>query len=291
MSPTNPNNPNNSNSDGSNTVVSNDDLRCRFCGHNRSKCSICQTSRSHSSAADRRKAKKVLKTRRRKSYCCKCKHKSKLVRIFDPNHKEKLALIKYTELKIDATARLRSCIFQALKSEQGRKSPTTCRGFSRMDTGNDHDDPGSSSPSLVVFNCQLPDHSNVAASHLLEHRVLQVENSVLHLILLLSDDNPIDIGILRTVLRTLFNQLATLSHRASPALTPGMLPNRKAFQHSLRIASRGGQAVYKELWAAALQTGVLRKSRGYAASTGILSKLDTLIMESLGRSIIPAMML
>ena len=166
MSPTDSNNPNSptnqNNPNGSNVVVSNNDLRCRFCGHNRSKCSICQTPRSHSSAADRRKAKRVPKTRRRKPNCCKCKHRSKLVRFFDPNHKERLALIKYTELKIDVVARLRSYIFQALKSEQGRKSPTTCRGFSRMDSGNDHDGPGSSSPFLVILNCQLPDRSNVA---------------------------------------------------------------------------------------------------------------------------------
>ena len=288
MSPTNSNNPNNSNSDGSNIVVSNDNLRCRFCGHNRSKCSICQTPRSHSSAADRRKAKKVLETRRRKSYCCKFKHKSKLVRIFDPNHKEKLALIKYTELKIDAAARLGSCIFQALKSEQGRKSPTTCRGFSRMDTGNDRDGPGPSSPSLIVSNCQLPDHSNVAVSSLLEHRVLQVENSVLRLILLLSNGNPIDTGILRTILHTLFNRLATLTHRAFPALMPGALPNRKACQHGLRVASRGIQVVYKELWAAALQTGVLRKPRGHARSAGRPSERDVLIVEPGERSIIPS---
>lgn len=166
--------------------------------------------------------------------------------IFDPNHKERLAPIKYTEFKIDAAARLRS--YKALKSDQGHKSPTTCRGFSRMDTGNDHDGPGPSSASLVVFNCQSPDRSNVAASSLLEHRVLQVENSVLRLILLLSNEKPINTGILRTVLRTLFNKLAILTHRTFPALMPLVLPDKKAFQHSLRVASRGVQIVYKELW-------------------------------------------
>ena len=62
MSLTNSNNsnsPNNSKSDGSSITVSDNDLRCRFCGHNRSKCSICQAQRSHSSVADRRKAKKI----------------------------------------------------------------------------------------------------------------------------------------------------------------------------------------------------------------------------------------
>lgn len=280
-SPTNPNNPN-----GSNVVVPNNDLRCRFCGHNRSKCSICQTPRSHSSAADRPKAKKVPKARRHKPNCCKCKHKNKFVRSFDPKHKERLALIKYTELKIDAAARLRSYIFQALKSEQGRKSPTTCRGFSRMNTGNNHDGPGPSSPSLLVFNCQLPDRSNISTHSLLEHRVLQVENIVLRLILLLSNEDPIDTGILRTVLRTLWNQLATLTRRAFPTLMPSALPNRQAFQNSLRVTSGRVQAVYKKLWAAALQTGVLSRPRGYAASTGRPSELDTFTMERGERSIV-----
>lgn len=135
MSPTNSNTPNtlntpNNNPARTNVIVFNNDLRCRFCGHSRSKCSICQTPRSHSSVADRRKAKKVPKNRRRRAYCCKCKHKSKLVRFFDPNRKEKLALIKYTELKIDAAARLRSYILQALKSKRCCQSPTTCRDLS-----------------------------------------------------------------------------------------------------------------------------------------------------------------
>jgi hypothetical protein len=83
MSPTKSNNPNSSNNNpaGSNVIVFNNDLRCRFCGHNRSKCSVCRTPRSHSGASDRRKAKKVPMTRRRKAYCCNCKHKNKLVRL------------------------------------------------------------------------------------------------------------------------------------------------------------------------------------------------------------------
>jgi hypothetical protein len=294
MSPTNSTNSSNStnppnpNFNRPTVTVSNNDPRCRLCGHNRSKCSICQTPRSHSSAADRRKAKKVLKTRR-KAYCCKCKHKSKLVRFFDPNHKEKVALIKYTELKIDAAARLRSYILEALKSKQYQSSRTTCGGFSRMNTR--HDDqgsPGTGGPSLLVFNCQIPDHINVAASDLLEHRVMQVENIVLRLILLLSNEGPIDTGILRTILRTLFNQLATLTHRAFPALMPEVLMNRKAFQHSLHVAGRGVQTGYKELWATALQTGLLRCSRGIVESAGGLGELETLSTEFGGRSIVPS---
>ncbi|GAB7327426.1 hypothetical protein MBLNU13_g11286t1 [Cladosporium sp. NU13] len=199
---------------------------------------------------------------------------------------EKLALINYARLKIDAAARLRSYIFQVLRSEQGRKSPTTCCGFSRMNTVNDHDGPGPSSPSVVVFNCRVPDHSNLAASSLLEHCVLQVENSVLRLILPLSNNNPIDTGILRTVLRTLFKQLASLTHRTFPVQMPSILPNRKAFQHSLRVTGRGVQVVYEELWAVALQTGVLTRLRGYAASAGRLSELETLIEEPGERSTI-----
>jgi hypothetical protein len=288
MSPTNSTNPPNPNFNGTTVTASNNDLRCRLCGHNRSKCSFCQTPRSHSSAADRRKAKKVPKIRR-KAYCCKCKHKSKLVRFFDPNHKEKLALIKYTELKIDAAAKLRSYILEALKSEQWPNSPTICGAFYRMDTRyDDQGGPGSSAPSLVVFNCRIPDHNNVAASDLLEHRVLQVENIVLRLILLLSNEGPIDTGILRTILRTLFNQLATLTHRAFPALMPNVLVNRKAFQHSLRVAGRSVQTVYKELWAMALQTGVLKRSRGYATSAGGLGKLETLSTESGERTVVPS---
>ncbi|GAB7327425.1 hypothetical protein MBLNU13_g11286t2 [Cladosporium sp. NU13] len=261
MSLTTPNDPNSSNSGGANVTF-------------------------HPSAADGRRAKKVPKTGHCKSYCCKCKHKNKLVRLFDPNTKEKLALINYARLKIDAAARLRSYIFQVLRSEQGRKSPTTCCGFSRMNTVNDHDGPGPSSPSVVVFNCRVPDHSNLAASSLLEHCVLQVENSVLRLILPLSNNNPIDTGILRTVLRTLFKQLASLTHRTFPVQMPSILPNRKAFQHSLRVTGRGVQVVYEELWAVALQTGVLTRLRGYAASAGRLSELETLIEEPGERSTI-----
>lgn len=215
---------------------------------------------------------KVPKSRRRKAYCCKCKHKSKLFSFFDPNRKEKLALIGYTELKRDAAARLRSYILQALKAEQCHKSPTTCRGFSRMDPRYDQGGPGSGSPSLVVLNCQIPDHSDLDVSLALEYRVMQVESIALRLNLLLASDDPIDTGILRTVLQSLFNQLATLIHRAFPALMPSVLPNRKAFQHCLSAAGRGVQAAYKELWAAASLTGMLRR--------------DVLITESSERSIL-----
>lgn len=60
---------------------------------------------------------------------------------------------------------------------------------------------------------------------------------------------------------------------------PSALPNRQAFQDSLRVASGRVQAVYKELWAAALQTGVLSRPRGYGASTARPSEHDTLTME------------
>lgn len=280
MSPNNSNSPKNSKSDDSNITVSDNDLRCGFCGHNRSKCSICQTQRSHSSAADRRKA-----------YCCKCKHKSKLTRFFDPYHKEMLALVNCTELKIDAAARLRSYIFQSLKSEQCHKFLTTCGGFSRMDAGYDHGSSGSHMFSPVIFDCQMPGqsyHSDVAAFSILKHRALQVENIVLRLILLISNGDPIDTGILRTVLQTLLNQLATLTHRAFSALMPGVFPNRKAFQHCLRIASRGVQALYKELWVAALRTGLLRRSCGHAGLAGKPIEPDTLTMEPGERQIVPS---
>jgi hypothetical protein len=179
------------------------------------------------------------KTRRRKAYCCNCKQKNKLVRFFDPHRKEKLALIKYTGLKIDAAARLRSYILQALKSEQCYQSPTTCGSFSSMNLRYDQGSPGLGIPSLVVFNCQIPDHSNLDVSLVLEIRVQQVESIALRLSLLLASDNPIDTGILRAVLQTLFNQLATLAHRAFPALMPDVLPSRKTFQHSMSAAGRG----------------------------------------------------
>jgi hypothetical protein len=101
---------------------------------------------------------------------------------------------------------------------------------------------------------------------------LPVESIALRLNLLLASDDPIDTGILRTVLQSLFNQLATLIHRAFPALMPSVLPNRKAFQHCLSAAGRGVQAAYKELWAAASLTGMLRR--------------DVLITESSERSIL-----
>lgn len=145
--------------------------------------------------------------------------------------------------------------------------------------------------SPVVFDCQMPgqsDHSDVAAFSILEHRVLQVENIVLHLILLISNGDPIDTGILRTVLQTLLNQLATLTHRAFPALMPGVFPNRKAFQHCLRVASRGVQALYKELWVAALRTGLLRRSCGHAGLAGRPIEPDTLTMEPGERQIAPS---
>jgi hypothetical protein len=69
---------------------------------------------------------------------------------------------------------------------------------------------------------------------------------------------------------------------------PDVLINRKAFQHSLRIAGRGVQTVYKELWATALQTGILRRSHGYAASAGGLGKPETLSTKFGGRSIVPS---
>jgi hypothetical protein len=134
-----------------------------------------------------------------------------------------------------------------------------------MNSRYDQGGPGLRIPSLVVFNCQIPDHSNLDVSLVLEIRVQQVESIALRLSLLLASDNPIDTGILRAVLQTLFNQLATLAHRAFPALMPDVLPSRKTFQHSMSAAGRGVQAAYKELWAAALLTEILRR--------------DTLILE------------
>lgn len=130
--------------------------------------------------------------------------------------------------------------------------------------------PGFGSPSLVVLHCHIPDHSDAAASDPLQYQLLQVERIALRLSLLLASDEPIDIGILRTVLRILLNQLATLTHRAFPALMPCVLTNRKAFQHSLRAAGRGVQAAYKELWVSALLNGLLKR--------------NTLIMETGERS-------
>ena len=236
------------NSNNSNNRVSDNDLRCRQCGHNRSKCSTCQTPRSHSSAADRRKAKKVSKTRS-KAYCCKCKPANKPSRFFDPDHEEKLGLIKYTGLKLDAAARLRSYILKALKSKHHHRSPATGGERHRMVFGHNHGGPASDSSSVTILNCRLPDytHNDVLAANAMDRSVQQVCNNVRRLILLLSNETPIDTGILCAILRTLFHQLATLTHTAFPSLAPGILPNRKAFQHSLRIAQRGTQAAYKQL--------------------------------------------
>lgn len=146
-----------------------------------------------------------------------------------------------------------------LSSQSDAASLRRHAATSQLGTKYDHDGPGSGSPSLVVFSCQIPDHSNLDLSLVLEYRVMQVESIALRLSLLLASDHPIDTGILRTVLQTLFNQLATLTHRALPALMPNVLPNRKAFQHLLSAAGRGVQAAHKELWAAALLTGMLRR--------------------------------
>ena len=132
----------------------------------------------------------------------------------------------------------------------------------------------------------MPDHNDISAINILDHRVQQVHNIVRRLILLLSNEDFVDIGTLRSLLRLLFNQLATLNHRAFPALVPSILSDRKAFQHSLRIARRGVQAVYKELWAAALQTGLLRGSGGCTASAGTLDRPDALVTEQGRRSIV-----
>jgi hypothetical protein len=289
MSPTNTNinNPNGSGFNNSNVRVSSTDLRCRRCGHNRSKCSIYQTPRSHSSAADRRRSKKVPKACG-KVYCCKCKPASKSSRYFDPDHEEKLGLIKYTGLKIDAAARLRSYILKALKSGRRHDSLTTCSKPSRLEFGHDHGSAASHYPSLAIFNCQLPEYTqnDVLAANSLDRHVQQVYNNVRRLIVLLSNETPIDTGILRTILSTLFDQLAILIHRAFPTLVPRVLTNRKAFQHSLRIARRGTQAAYKQLCAVALEAGMMMSSRERATSAGWRDGLDTLITAPGRRSVL-----
>ena len=256
MSPNGSNNPNNSSSGISSITVSYTDLRCRLCGHNRSKCSVCQTPRSHSSAADRHKAKKIPKTRRKAYYCCKCKHPIELIFLL--------------------------CVLAALKPKQPPNPPTACKELPRKTFEDGHGGPGSGGPSLVVFSCQIPDHGDFGALLLLQSRVQQVEANVLRLILLLSSEGPIDTGILRNTLRTLFNQLAKLTHRAFPALMPHALPNRKVFQHSLHVASRWVQVGYKNLWATALQTGMLKKSGD------VLCGPNALITVFGGRSVVPS---
>jgi hypothetical protein len=180
------------------------------------------------------------------------------------------------------------CILAAIKSKRSHNLPTTCGELSPKKFEDSHPDPGSGSSSLVVFNCQIPDHRDFDISLVLEYHVQQVESVVLRLSLLLANENPIDTGILRTVLRTLFHQLATLTHRSFPDLLPDILSNRRAFQYSLCVASRGVQTLYKELWAAALRAGVLGRSRGYVASTGRPIEPGNLVKESDERSIVPS---
>ena len=48
------------------------------------------------------------------------------------------------------------------------------------------------------------------------------------------------------------------------------------------------QTVYKELWAAALQTGMLRKPRGYAGSAGKPGDLARLSLAPGERNIVPS---
>jgi hypothetical protein len=193
-------------------------------------------------------------------YCCKCSHGKETTRHFGPDNKEKLALLRYATLKGVAAAELRSYLTNALKEKQ-RYSPTQLRGqFSPIDLTGIPGTLFASTLHITVLNCRLPSTNNNNHSrqnlYNLDLTIQQVSNIVRRLISLLSSGRPIDTGILRSSLNTLFN------HRAFPALAPGIHPDKRSFQDSLRTARGKVQAAYKGLLAAARRAGVLGRVSG-----------------------------
>jgi hypothetical protein len=250
----------------SNPVQSADynDARCRFCNHNRLHCPVCRPRRTSHRANNRCRKKRQIKARG-KAYCCKCSHGKKLTRHFDPANKEKLALIKYATLKDISAAELRAYTTNSLKDKQCYSPTQLCGQLPPIHMIKDQGVPRALIPPITVMRCHIPSTKNHTHSrqalYNLDCTVQQVSNTVRRLICPLSSGRPIDAGILNASLNALFNQLAFLNHRAFPALTPAIHPNKKSFQDALRTVRGKVQTAYKALLAAARRAGVLERSR------------------------------
>lgn len=245
-------------SPGPNLGLNDNDIRCRRCNHHRVKCPICRPQRVHHSAANKYKSKPIIKSRG-KAYCCKCSSKNRINRYFDPRRKEKLVLIKYVIFGGVAATQLRSYIVDALKSKQCYSPPQLCGQLPPTGSTDDQTDSMARTSPLVVMNCRIFNNSNSSLDlSNLDHTVREAYYNVGQLTLLIQDGQPIDSGVLSTVLNILFNQLAVLNHHVFPTFTPAILSNRKIIHHSLRIARGRVQTAYKDLWVAARRAGVLR---------------------------------
>lgn len=242
------------------------DKRCRRCDHNRSKCPVCRPQRLYHSAANKCKSKPIVKSRG-KAYCCKCARKNKINRYFDPTRKEKLALLKYAMRRSVAAAQPKPYVEDALKTKQCFDTPQLCGQLPLTGSIDDQTDSVAHTSPLVIMSCRIPNNISPFDLSDVDHAVRDAYYNAGHLMLLIQAGQPIDCGVLTTVLNTLFDRLAILNHHTFPALTPAILSNRKVLHHSLRIARGRVQTVYKCLLVAARQAGVLR-SHGHGVPVG-----------------------
>lgn len=236
-------------------------------------------------AGDKKKKRDVDDQRRKIKYCCKCYGSKKFTWYFVPEHKDGHTLSKDEETKIEAAAQLRSYLLSTLKACQEVSPPKLCGEVSpfglRYDDDNNNFEAGG--PVLIILSCRVGQPSTPNTLTTLELNVRQVFSIVQRLISLLSDDKPIDASILRTVLRTLFNQLANLTHRTFRQLAPGDLPQSNTHQHMLQVARNDAQRSYRSLWAHALRAGFLRSSGAQLGRLGALQLRGADIRRSLVR--------
>ncbi|TLD06790.1 hypothetical protein E2P81_ATG10392 [Venturia nashicola] len=260
------------------------DRRCRKCGHHRFECKVCRPGMTNVHAGDKKKKRDVDDQRRKIKYCCKCYGAKKFMMYFVPEHKDGDALSKEDETKSEAAAQLRSCLLSTLKAGQQVNPPKLCDMISPF--GLRHDDDNNfeaGGPVLIILSCRVPQPSINSTVTALELHVRQVFSIVQRLISLLSNGDPIDASLLRTVLRTLFSQLANLTHRTFRQLATGDLPASNTHQHMLQVARNQAQRSYRSLWAHALRAGFLGSSRVQLGGLGALLLQGAEIRRSLVR--------
>lgn len=252
--------PNAPNSGDSNAHLAhnNDDPRCVDCGHERIKCNVCWPRSTN--IRDRKKRREIAKLQDRVWYCCKCACFNKFAPYDDPNHEDELPPNDDNGTESDASAQLRSYFLSAPKAGHEFSYPKLCGVVSPFGLRHDDNNFGASGPVLIILSCRVRQSSVDNTVTALETHVRQVFSIVQRLISLLSDEKPIDASILRTVLRTLFNQLANLTHRAFRQLAPGQVPLSNTHHHMLQVARNQAQRSYRSLWAHAMRAGFLHSS-------------------------------
>ena len=276
---------------------------CKVCGHKRCHCPRCSplssefrivSSTRRQRDPSRRRWCKIILT---PPGCCECRQQSKPIRFIDVIEKERLTFIEYagfknedlttkarrSSLSPDEKERLKALILTRLTPKKPQKFPPPGPGphnpIGKHSRDPDQDDGSTSGASAIsVFRAFVPPPLKDQAkqhptqpNHRLGSALQRTYAALCHLLALLlasrhTRDRALTRISIRHSLRVLSNNLALLTHRLHPELSPLILPDHVGFQGNLRHARTRVQSSWKRFWRVALRLGVLGRSRGMCSS-------------------------